>query len=288
MSTVIIGCGDIGRRIAQYLIEQSTRVSEITAYSRTESSVQLAARMGLRAQQLDLDQTLCTMADCDGANLFYTVAPQKESDDDKRSRNLLAQFERDNTRPAKAVVISTTGVYGDAAGDWVDESTPVNTTTSRSKRRLDLEQQWQAWGKRHSIPVVILRVPGIYAFSRLPRERLLERTPVVRASECGYSNRIHADDLALVCVAALARGRGGEIYNASDGQPGTITEYLQLAAQTLELPPLPEISMREAQSQLSEGMLSYLNESRKISNRKMLQELQVSLRYPNVADGIKH
>ena len=125
---------------------------------------------------------------------------------------------------------------------------------------------------------MILRVPGIYANSRLPIDRIKKRTPVVAAKECGFTNRIHADDLAEVAISAMQRARAGDIFNVTDGTPGKISEYLQAVAQVLGEEPLPEISMTEAQTQLSSGMLSYLSESRKISNRKMLKELKVVLR----------
>jgi len=136
--------------------------------------------------------------------------------------------------------------------------------------------------------VVILRVPGIYANSRLPVERIKKRTPVVEARECGFTNRIHADDLAEVAIAAMRIAGAGEIFNVTDGTPGKISDYLQAAALALGEQPLPEVSMAEAQTMLSVGMLSYLGESRKISNSKMLKELKVVLRYPDFREGIKY
>ena len=137
------------------------------------------------------------------------------------------------------------------------------------------------------MPLVILRVPGIYANSRIPRERIAKRIPVVNATECGYTNRIHADDLAHVAIAAMLADRQYEIYNATDGTPGKITEYLQAACEILGEDPLPEISMQQAREQLSAGMLSYLGESRRISNEKMLNDLKITLSYPNFKEGLK-
>lgn len=288
MTIVIFGCGDVGRRIAQQLIEGSSAASDITAYTRSQSSADLALDLGLSSLKVDLDSALCEFVTCRGAGLYYTVAPQKHGEQDLRTRALLDQFARDETKPSKVVVISTTGVYGDYEGEWVTEESKTQPVTARGKRRLDSEQQWLAWGAKFLVPITILRVPGIYSYSRLPRERLLKRTPVVRSEECGFSNRIHADDLAAVCIAAMERGQAGQVYNATDGTPGKISEYLQLAAKALNLEPLPEITMQQAQTELSSGMLSYLSESRKISNQKMLNKLGVALRYPGVTEGIKH
>ena len=84
----------------------------------------------------------------------------------------------------------------------------------------------------------------------------------------------------------MQKGRHGQIFNATDGKPGKISEYLQAAAKVLGLPPLPEISMKQAEDELSEGMLSYLSESRKISNRKLIDELGFELLYPDFRIGL--
>ena len=216
------------------------------------------------------------------------MPPQKNGDHDQRSRRFIKSLSENRIVPIKLVLISTTGVYGDAAGEWVTETTAVNPTTERARRRLDSEQQWFKWGSKQNVPVVILRVPGIYAFSRIPRDRIAHLTAVVRSSECGFTNRIHADDLAAAMMAAMRYGRAGEIYNISDGTPGKISDYLQAAACVLGLPALPEIARAQAENELSTGMLSYLSESRKISNHKMLDQLKVTLRYPDFNEGLKH
>jgi len=184
------------------------------------------------------------------------------------------------------VYISTTGVYGDCGGAWVDESRPVNPLAPRAKRRWDAECAWQAWRKASGRELVILRVPGIYGPDRLPLERLRAGLPLVRESEAPYTNRIHADDLAEVCVAAMRRGHDGEVYNACDGHPGTMTDYFNRIADLAGLPRPPQIPLAEATERLSEGMLSYLRESRRLDNRKMREELGVTLRYPSLEQGL--
>lgn len=283
-----MGCGDVGRRIAKELIGQGVTATDITAYVHTVVSAESCSRIGVMALKLDLDNLQRDLNLCSGANFYYTIPPQKSGVKDERTRALLGQWRVSDVRPKQVVVISTTGVYGDCDGQWVDELSPTQPQTERGKRRLDSEQQWLSWGEQANVSVRILRVPGIYAYSRLPRERLKKRTPVVRAEECGYTNRIHADDLAAVCVVAMERGGNGERYNVTDGTPGKISEYLQAAAHVLGMEPLPEITMAQAQLELSQGMLSYLNESRKISNKKMLEEMGIKLRYPDFMQGIKN
>jgi len=276
-NNVIFGCGDVGRRVCLQLINHGVSQSSIRGYVNTPNSKLEASKLGVHCELLDADKATLELSMCRDANIYYTVAPQKEGVQDLRSRRIIDTLKRHSIRPNKVVLISTTGVYGDCGGDWIDETAPTNPQTERGQRRLDSEKQWRAWGDAESVDVVVLRVPGIYAFSRLPRARLEKGTPVVAEQECGYTNRIHADDLANMCVESMKNALGGAIYNATDGRPGKISEYLQAAAKSLNLLPLPEISMADAKAQLSVGMLSYLSESRKISNQKIDKNIALTV-----------
>lgn len=281
--TVIVGCGSVGRRIARLCIENA---QEVVAISQTESSQKQNAELGANAICMDFDQPLHQANKLfDSAQLYYLVPPQKQGVTDLRSQQFLSWL-GNQLLPQKVVLISTTGVYGDCNGEWVTEKTSINPQTERGQRRADSEQQWHSWCESKKIPLTILRVPGIYSNDRLPRERLQRGVPVVDANECGYTNRIHAEDLARVSIVAMQQAKHGTIYNVTDGTPGKITEYLQAAAQALSLPQPPIISMQEAQQQLSSGMLSYLSESRRISNQRMLDELGVELLYPDFKQGL--
>ena len=288
MNSVILGCGDIGRRIARALIAQGQPNETIVGLVKSADSKQRCIDLGIKASLFDLDNLQSELSYCLGAEVYYTVAPPQQGVVDTRSRALLHELESTQFLPSKVVVISTTGVYGDCHGAWVDENSPIQPQAQRAMRRSDAEQQWLNWGQNNSVAVCILRVPGIYAFSRLPRSRIENRTPVVNPEECGYTNRIHADDLAQINLNAMKYGQAGEVYNATDGTPGKISDYLQQAAKLLGADALPEISMQQAQQQLSQGMLSYLGESRKMSNRKMLKELKIVLRYPDYVEGLKN
>ena len=286
MKHVIFGCGDVGRRIAGQLIDNGVTKGDILAY--VNQSIEKAKSLGVVTATLNLDGDLPHLQIGQPAQAYYTIAPQKDGVVDRRSANLIDALQQQAVKFKRLVLISTTGVYGDCDGQWVTEQSTTQPQTERGQRRLDSEQQWFDWGRRQSVDVIVLRVPGIYAHSRLPRARIEKAVPVVNADECGFTNRIHADDLAQACIQAMAYGKAGEIYNITDGTPGKISEYLQAAAQVLGAPALPEISMQEAQKLLSEGMLSYLGESRKISNAKMLAQLNVVLRYPDFREGIKY
>ena len=288
MQSVILGCGDIGRRVIKELLSQGHNNTDIIGLVNSIESTERCAELGVIGLRFDLDNLNRNLSFCSISQVYYMIPPQKDGSTDQRTNVLLNHFTEAEIKPEKVILISTTGVYGDCDGNWVTEKSDTNPQTGRGKRRLDSEQQWLAWGKTNHVSIVILRVPGIYAHSRLPRERIEKGIPVVRSEECGYTNRIHADDLALMCITAMQKGRPGEIFNATDGTPGKISEYLQEAAKTLKLKPLPEISMSEGKTILSSGMLSYLNESRKISNEKIITALNINLRYPNFREGIKH
>lgn len=289
---VIVGCGDIGRRVAKLLITENVDRASIIACNASHSGSDASANLGLDTYLIDLDQDVELPANLVDSQLYYFVPPQRDGLYDSRSANFIEAMVGSEQYPRRVVLISTTGVYGDSKGSWVTEESPVNPGSERAKRRLDAEQRWTAVCKKNGIELIILRVPGIYANSRIPMERIKQRVPVVNPQECGYSNRIHADDLAAMAIAAMQSERnnalGAEIYNACDGRPSSISDYLQEAAMVADLPALPEISMREAQQQLSPRMLSYLAESRKISNEKILQQLKVTLLYPDFRVGLRH
>lgn len=219
------------------------------------------------------------------AIVFYLAPPPDTGSGDPRMRTFLGTLRPDGP-PARIVYISTSGVYGDRQGAWVSEDTPPAPTTDRARRRLDAETALLDWHRSSGVPVVILRVGGIYGPGRLPLERLRRGEPVVREEEAPYTNRIHADDLAYVCILAAQRGRPGAIYNVSDGKPTTMTDYFKKVADKYGLPRPPQISLAEARTRLSPAMLSYIEESRRLDTRRLREELGVELRYSNLAAGL--
>jgi nucleoside-diphosphate-sugar epimerase len=127
----------------------------------------------------------------------------------------------------------------------------------------------------------ILRVPGIYAENRLPLARLQQ--PCIVDAEDGYTNHIHADDLARICVAALHKGSPCRVYHASDNSQLKMGEYFDLVADAFDLPHPPRLSRSEVQAVVSPAMYSFMNESRRLTNIRIKQELKVTLKYPTVA-----
>ena len=245
----------------------------------------------LRAQGIqpvisDLDRDVFPSQLVAGKRVYYFAPPPSHGQQDPRLRRWLADLERNAALPVKVIYISTSGVYGDCQGQWVDEVRPPHPETDRAKRRLDAEGTLDTWCRRTGVGLVILRVGGIYGPGRLPIERIRSRRPILREEDCLFTNRIHADDLATVAVAAGDRGPSGAVYNVSDGRPGTMTEYFHAVADRLGLPRLPTVPWAEAERHLTPEMLSFLRESRRLDNRKMLAELGVELRYPDLTSGL--
>lgn len=281
---LIVGCGDIGMRVARLALAEGAAVTGVV---RSDAKVNWLKAQGVTALPADLDDpATLTGLPTAGAVVYYLAPPPGGGSSDPRARNFCAAVAAEGL-PAKLVYVSTSGVYGDCGAALVTEQTPVNPQTSRARRRLDAEQTLLAWGAANGVPVVVLRVTGIYGPGRLPVARLLAAHPVLREEQSPSTNRIHADDLAQVCFAAAAKAGHGEIFNVSDGEGGTMSQYFFAVADALELPRPAAISMEEAKKVMNPLMLSYLNESRRMSNAKMLQELGITLRYPTLAAGLR-
>jgi len=283
----IIGCGDIGRRVAKIWLDKGIQV---TGFSRSERTLEKMQQADIEGVHYDLDdpkqQNLINIAIKDNL-LYYFAPPPGMGKLDTRMAGFLALLETVSPLPERIVLISTSGVYGDHQGGWVNEQTPPKPMVERAYRRLDAEQQLTLFAQNHDIHLVILRVAGIYAADRLPIARIENKVPILHESLAPQTNRIHADDLATICVTAAQRGRAGAVYNVSDGSNSNMTDYFNQIAKHLGLPRPPTIDWPEAERVLSKGMLSYLKESRRMDNRLMLEELGVTLRYPDLAKGLK-
>ena len=277
---LIIGCGDIGRRIAHLAQRKGESVSALVRTTQSHSELQ---KLGIDVIQADLDAGIEAL-DVDGVRVVYLAPPPRAGTEDWRMKHLLNAL---TGRPEVFLYLSTTGVYGDCNGEWVDETRPAAPRADRARRRLHAEQQLITAATLHGWRYVIMRVAGIYGARRLPLQRIKERQPVLRADQAPFTNRIHEDDLAEITLGLLERGGSGEIYNVTDGHPGTMSDYFTTVARYAGLPSPPEIDMRQAKSEMSAGMMSYLRESRRISNRKIVELLGTELHYPTLEDGLR-
>ena len=289
---LIVGCGDVGLRTAGQLgAPQSQRV-RLMALTSSPERVRLLRACGITPLQGNLDDTASLKRLAGLAHRVIHLAPpptdrRGESERDPRSHNLIRAL-RLRTPPEVLVYGSTTGVYGDCAGERVNETRSVRPHTPRAQRRVDAENLMRFLG-RSGVRVSVLRIPGIYATDReggTPRERLVKGTPVLMAKEDVYTNHIHANDLARACSAALWRGKPQRLVNVCDDTDMKMGDYFDLAATLYGLPKPPRLSRHDANAALPLMLLSFMNESRRLDNTRMKKELRLQLRYPHVRDGL--
>ena len=285
---LIIGCGDIALRTAP-LLQARYR---LLGLCRSAANQRQLRSHGITPVSGDLDSPrgLAKLAGM-AHTVLHLAPPADHGRHDTRTANLLAALtKRSKTTgrilPHQLVYISTSGVYGDCSGALIDETHPLNPQTERAMRRVDAERQVREWGQRNHVNISILRVPGIYAAERLPLARLREGVPALLPEEDSYTNHIHADDLAGCVVAALRHAKPGRVYHVCDDSHLKMGEYFDLVADQFDLPRPPRIARAEVGGRISTGMLSFMRESRRLTNARMKHELQVNLRYPTVAVGI--
>jgi nucleoside-diphosphate-sugar epimerase len=252
------------------------------------ADAELAAR-GVEQLEGDLDapESLVGLAGR-AERVVHLAPPAHTGPGDSRTRNLLAALSAKSGAmlPRRFVYLSTSGVYGDCAGERVDETRPPRAQTVRAMRRVDAERSISDWGAREGVGVVILRVPGIYAPDRLPLERLARGLPALRAEDDVYSNHIHADDLAAIVALALHAPHASGIYNASDDSEIKAGDWLDLVADRAGLARPHRVSRAEAERAVPADVLSFMSESRRLSNGRLKAQLGARLRYPTVVEGL--
>ena len=281
---LIIGCGDVARRA----LPELRRRYRVTALVRSPDPSLDTAEVEQIVGDLDDAASLVPLAGR-AERIAHLAPPPGSGALDTRTRALLAALaprRRGAMLPRRFVYLSTSGVYGDCAGEWIDETRPPDPQTERARRRLDAERALGEWGERNKVEIVILRVPGIYASDRLPLERLARGTPALRPEQDVYTNHIHADDLAGILVTALESTGARGVYNASDDGPLKMGDFFDLVADRAGFPRPPRISREEAVRLLPSELVSFMSESRRLSNRRMKAELGVRLRYSTVQDGV--
>jgi nucleoside-diphosphate-sugar epimerase len=266
---LVAGFGDIARRAEPLLHRQFTVVP-------------LSRRSG---SDLDRPESLAI----DGVDAVLHLAPPPlEGDTDPRTANLLAALEKGRILPARVVYVSTSGVYGDCGGARVDESRPPKPRSARARRRADAERRLALWCSERAVALVVLRAPGIYAAERLPLARLRAATPVLRREDDVYTGHVHADDLAASVVRALQDDAPAGVYNCSDHSELLMGDWLDLVADHAGLQRPPRLARAEIVARVSAEAYSFMCESRRLDNARLLRALGARLRYATVHEGLKH
>lgn len=279
---LIAGFGDVAERLVRRYAGQARFIGLIRRPERAAALREL----GVIPYLGDLDEpaTLKRLPRVDA--VFHFAPPPGEGRTDPRTARLLHALTR-RGKPGALVYISTSGVYGDCGGQWVSETRPVAPANARAVRRVDAERQLRAWGEAGRVQVSILRAPGIYAADRLPLARIKRGTPALIARDDSYTNHIHADDLARLAWAALFRGRAQRVYHAVDAHPLKMGDWFDSCADAFGLPRPPRVERSEAEQVLSEALLSFLRESRQLSNARTARELRLKYAYPTSDDLLR-
>jgi nucleoside-diphosphate-sugar epimerase len=255
---LIVGCGDVAWRALPLLL----RRFRVFALLRDAEQMPRWRAAGALPLVGDLDDRasltrLAGLADC----VLHLAPPPDRGTRDTRTHKLLAALSRGKSLPQRLIYISTSGVYGDCQGALIDETRTPHPDTARAVRR-------------------------IYASDRLPVERLQKGTPALQPADDVFTNHIHADDLAAACCAALQHARANRAYNVSDDSQLQMGEYFDCVADTFGLPRPQRLTRAEAECVLPPLQLSFMRESRRLSNRRLKEELRLRLAYPRVEEGI--
>ena len=183
--------------------------------------------------------------------------------------------------------LSTTGVYGDQRGGWVDEETPPRPAKPRSVARLAAERAWQATGIEAGAAVDIFRLPGIYGPGRSAIDQVRAGT-ARRVDKPGQVfSRIHVADIAGTVLMAITKSGAGAIYNVADDLPASPGEVVAYACELLGKPVPPAIPWEQAAAGMSDMARSFYSENRRVRNDRIKQELGVVLRYPTYREGLR-
>lgn len=269
----IVGCGDIGARVARLV--RDTRVIGVVS---SAGSARRLQDLGVDARAADLDQSAPLVR---GTVLWFAPPPGAGNEDTR-----IARFVERGPRVERMVYLSTSGVYGDCGGAWIDETAPIAPRTDRARRRAHAEAVLRQWADADGCDLRILRVPGIYGPGRLPRPRLEKGLPLLRPEDSPWTNRIHADDLARAALAVLHNGRPGRVYHVADGHPTTMTDYFLRCAELLGLPPPPLLPVEEARAAMSEAMWSFMEENKRLRVDRLRDEIGFQWLYPDLQSGL--
>lgn len=304
---LIAGFGDIGRRVALQL--RDCRRCRVVALVRESNMLardpKVARSIGVHLLKGDLGslRSLHKLAGRADTILHFAPPPGK-GQHDSHTKHLLSALDgkrrsalhappldrrpRPVMLPRRIIYISTTGVYGNCNGEFIDESRSVMPESARARRRVDAEKRLQKWGRVHAVAVTILRAPGIYAEDRLPLDRLKRQTSVLVAADDVFTNHIHADDLASAVIKAMRQRwpKSYRVFNVVDDSQLKMGDYFDQVADAFGLTRPPRIRRVEAEQRIAPVLLSFMRESRRISNARAKRELKIVLRYPTLTSAL--
>ncbi len=267
----------LGRRLA-------ARGWRVAGTARAADRIEALARVGVAAVRFD---GVAPLADPSAAlagtsHLLLSVPPGATGDP------VLAHHGGDIARLRDLAwlgYLSTTGVYGDRDGGWVDEDAALEPTGERGRRRVDAEAAWRALAEAHGLPLHIFRLAGIYGPGRSALDSARQGSARRIEKPGQVFSRIHVDDIAATLEASIARPNPGAVYNLCDDDPAPPADVVAYACDLLGREPPPLVPFEQAE--LTPMARSFYRDNKRVSNRRIKAELGVALRYPSYRDGLK-
>jgi nucleoside-diphosphate-sugar epimerase len=266
---------------AQALVRRLGQDWNVIGTTRRPEKAERLRQQGIQAQLWPGEDLRPAIARA--THVLLSIAPGAEGDP------VVATYAEDFARAAPHLrwvgYLSTTGVYGDHGGGWVNEDTPLSPSTERGRTRVLAERQWQEMAARSALPLHIFRLAGIYGPGRGPFEKVRNGTARRIIRENQYFSRIHVDDIAAVLAASIARPMPGSIYNVADDDPSPPEDVLAEAARLLDLPLPPEVPFDDAE--MTPMARSFYAESKRVRNDRIKEDLGVTLAYPDYHSGLR-
>lgn len=280
----IFGIGYAGLAIARLARAEGWQVSGTV---RDPDKAAALAREGIAVAPPGPPDAPPSPAFAEASHVLSTVPPA--SGDDPAARQCLGWLRPGGERPRWLGYLSTTGVYGDSGGAWIDERTQPQPGPARSRHRLAAEQAWQSLAGLYGAPLHIFRLPAIYGPGRNALEQVLAGTARRIAKPEQVFCRIHVEDAARTVLAAMGRPAPppGALYNVVDDRPASQADVVAYACLLLGRWPMPLIAYDAAIAAMSEMQRSFYAETRRVRNDRIKRELGIELSYPTYRHGLR-
>ncbi len=268
-----MGFGFSAAALARRLDRSAWRV---TGTSRSDAGVAAIVAAGYEGVRFDL----LTVVPPTVTHIVSSVPPEEHGD--PALKRLGGHIAKRAASFSWVAYLSTTGVYGDRGGDWVDEESPLAPSTERGRKRLQAEAAWRAID---GLPLHIVRLAGIYGPGRNQLQSVRDGTAKRVIKPGQIFSRIHVDDIAGILLASMVRPHPGRAYNGADDAPCPPQDVVSFAAELLGADPPPKIAFEDAN--LSPMARSFYAESKRVSNARVKQELGYHFKYPTYREGLR-
>jgi nucleoside-diphosphate-sugar epimerase len=214
-------------------------------------------------------------------HILVSIPPKKQED------LVIKNFSKfiENSKVKWITYLSTTSVYGDHKGEWVNENSKTNPTSIKGRARLKAENAWFSLEKNIKLPVQIFRLSGIYSNERNILVRLKTGDVKLVNKKDLYFSRIHVDDIANILFKSLSKFKPGEIYNLSDDKPASLEEVTLFGAKILNIQNLEKINVNEIENEM---LKNFYKESKKVSNKKVKSHFNYNLKFPSYIEGLNY